>query len=94
MFAGIPAGAVTPGGTGMAGSLVAQLHSQLDLADGGEIFVELLAIAGADAREQGAGILGDVIEHALPRRVLPHLLDAPAAAEQTVEHEPGIDLLG
>ena len=57
----------------------------LDLADAGEILVELGPVAGADLPAQAGGLLADAVEDAL-------VALAAAVVEEAVEGERGVDL--
>ena len=76
--------------------LLRALDAQLDLADGGEIFVELLPVAPADLRAQRLRVFEDEIQDALVISRAPllplGLRLGQLAGEKPLEDQPRIDL--
>ena len=72
--------------------------SLLDLANARQVFIQLATVGGPQIFREASGIFGDKIEDAL----LPPIATGAGlctvtlgrAAEEPVEHQPGIDLLG
>ena len=67
---------------------------RFDLADAGQVFVELPPVGGVEPAAEAAGFLGHEIEDRPPtlaagREALAPL-DAPASPEQAFEHEPWV----
>ena len=80
-------GLAASGGAGLGGLLLGpQRHDPaLDLADAGQVFVELRPVAGADPPAQAGGFLADAVKDAL-------VATAATVVEQGVEGQRRIDL--
>ena len=76
-------------GFGFLGPALVVDHPQFQLADAGEVFVELIAVVTAEAGAQRLRLLADVVENAAAvfetAHLLPHLVGA-SFEEQLGEH--------